>query len=67
MEPIGGITRGMFQVGEKKELINGLYAGTYWMSVRPCPTCEKKLFTNGKKFVCTACGFEEAFKTKNRK
>ena len=56
---IGGITKDLFRVGIQKDAITGTYAGIYWMSLRPCPACGKKLFTNGKKFVCNHCGYKE--------
>lgn len=67
MEPIGGITRGLFNVGFSTKELGGTYAGTYWMSLRPCPTCGKKLFANGHTYVCNTCGFTQQYVVKRKR
>ncbi len=67
MEPVGGITRGLFRVGVGKDVITGTYCGTYWVSLRPCPVCGKKLFANGKKFLCSECGYEKEYTVKKKR
>ena len=61
MQEIGGTRDFMVFRGFDLDGRSYPYRG-YWLSMRPCPKCGKKMLTNGSEFVCLVCEGEKRSK-----